>query len=1585
MPQKEEKILPKFLNLDESFESMGPDDSPFIKNITDEINANPEQGNGSNTPLQEGSNVLSLTPIRSNERVPGVILPAGYNKNIGSFESELTQECYCFEYNDAGNHSICILDGNTGIWTRVIVDPNLQFTDNQENFIAPHKVRLWVVLDAQRNIVEKYLLFTDGNSWQKWINVIAAVKTDGFNSSLFPYWNLAQPHFDRRELLEWAVRPCMINPVVSVIPNTGADVGKINRLIDQGFQFAQVFNNTDGRPSANLSPYSLPLIIKSEDFLNNPDNLSKNALVTLYAGSCMVESIDLYVRKTAKNVAGVASTISWGKWLKYDRIYKYIDPATGDYWLRTNPWSGMNYDPVFNTIQYIFDNSKLADIPVIDTDALQNDIPQTSMALTDLGDSAALSNNRYGYDNLPASTLSNLDAQAIEKEGTSCLIPNRKIRLYAYIGRDGDRLSWESQVGYYNGSDTLIRFGGMQVGPDANIEVSVDQSTFFNLNFADKNALRVYLKGTPYYADGNWYQVNSDNTMVKLAGPLDISNSDVQQFIQNVFLQQGYFVCVFNLQVPAGRYIATLGRHNVPSSGDYRNTSTYIIGIADSRKKSQGTFTNNNHLITYLSGFGGNTSVVSFSKEQEIDCTSGDVDVWGNGQDLFYVYCPFISGGSYRFIEGYLQESQTSPIPVDYFPYTMTQGFNVIGEITDKNGFYFGSYRGPNSNFSDAFFTVRLNCQYPVTFNIQTSGAGNGYRPNPVAYLSDHNSGVVGDCNRVIYSGRITSLDGTVGYSDIAISIKDGETVYTNQDGTFTLVVHNGKQSARISNVYVNAGGNFLLTIANCGFIPVFNYNDGLVACISCQVRNYPVPLNLAVNAQGGTEYSLKENGSYSIGCACADLAGRLGYVNPIVDRTVPSFLQRNDVLPTFFRMILKGALKLNPDLKWFAPYVSGQLNILNYIQWIGDSIVYIDNNGNVVTDAASAVFCSISIQSLYNNNIGRNFSLLASYQFAPEDRLRVLDDGNGNLLDTATYGDPIDLQILGTNYNQAAMTAGIIPNNSTVPIVNNNISNSTTVNTTAAPTITTIQTTQNNTSITLYVRYDSRLNKLINNNGFWIEIYTPSQQSEEIPFNELKWYPVVNGEVAEFVGFDSGISVYNYPDQIDILFWDTYLFSRNITIPNIGDKSFGHPFESPNISDNFGANITSGGRKWVKNTDAKQLIYKSDVIRSNVFTTGGMINGLGIFVSTNRKDFSQNPFGGIMATITQRSIILFICENDWFTTNFDYHYTYPNAQGVMVVNLDQGISTPSQKIGDNFGMSAEDTGSMVIWDRYVSWYDRKSEAFVICNYQAAEDISDITDQEGKKYGIKSYLKKKTQFITNWNLSHEKSNRFDVTCGIDIPRKSIHLTFRPRRKSTNDISSYVNQRRNEQLNYQETVIYSLDKKRWTKFVGYTPESYGTVRGNYTGIEMIAFAAGVPYTHNNVSDSFLTFFGQLTEAVFVANFNKQIEFVKILQSIALDCNSPFLIDLIYSEEGYSYSYLPVNYFVLKENLFYGHLLRNMVSYPPIDPKKIFLSMLHDGKRNFGTYFLCRFVGISGRKYFQLTDIYYSYSYSSPEKK
>lgn len=1568
MAQDSGKILPQFLNLDKAYEGLEPVESPFMKGLTWDINANPGSEIGTNNSSGEGQNMFALTPLRSN-RSFDISLPSGYNKNLGAFESPVTKELYYFNFNSAGKHGIYNINGDTGVASVVIIDPKLAFTDNQEGFIGLRAI-IRYVKDKDGVITEKHLAWTDGKKWQGWINVIAAIGSSGYNEALFPYWKTMPPHFDREELLEWAVRPPMVRPIVTELANTAADLGKVNRIADKAFRFAISFQNTDGRFST-LSPYSLPLTVKSDDFSNDTNNLPKNASLKFVAGSPLTEKVFVYYQQS-ESTDVLDPTAVWGDWKLYDTIDKFDLPATGNYWLRTNPWASFNYDPIFNTIEYVFDNSKLGQLISPEfAQMIQTGMPQISQAVTDLDDAAILCNNRYNYNNFSKSLIDKLSVAVKEKTVSTCSRSMRTVYLYAYVGQCYPDFSYTSQVGYKVGTDTQVRFGGLRISRDTNSRCNIDvnESKFFNLDFSDREAFRVYLKGTHYYADGEWYIVRSDNSLDPVGDIFDFGNNDVLKQVQQIFEDGSYFVCRFKLTVPAGRYIATIGRHNVSSNEDYKNKSTYIYGIANSRVKST-TVIGDNTLVSIKP----NAITPGFSKEMEIDCVNGNVDVWGNNADLFYIYCPYnqsnSNNGKYRFIEGYLKEEQGNPLPVELFPYDMADKNNRpnqddCGQLTDKNGFYWGYTKASDSSTTDIRFICKLNCGYPTRFKIPTAQSGIGWRKNADSYIASQNSnGTVGACNRIVVNGTVKDIPGLVGYSNIAVSVKDGPTVYSRTDGTFTMILHNGASTIRVSNIYVNAGGNFLITSQNCGQIPLFNFNENLVPCSNCNQRIYPTPYDIRVAIQSlNNIVSLKQGGKYSVGIAGADLAGRIMNVNVVDDVEVSTFLQRGNINATYFQLLINSLFNIaaeNPDIKWVAPYVSANVNQKRSVQWVGDSIIYLDNNGNTVNDPSGASFVKIVIGSLYDANIANNFNLLSAYQFVKGDRVRILDNGDGTLFTNSIFGDTVDIQVLGTNYNQVAINAGLLP-----PQTNTILSNTT-----------------ETSDVGIILKYDSRLDRVFEKTGFWIELYTPKQTSDVIPFFEVGgFYPVIRGAVSEFAGYNLGVPVYNVLASINIDFWDTYYLQRTIA-----GKYFNHPFESQNVTDSWGANVTSGGRLNVENKDAAQAWAGGDVIRSDTFRKTGITNGLAMFKTENRKNYGIYPFGEIVFAHTKRNIVTFNCTNDWFTVEYNMPYARMSQNGLVVTNLDENLSLPMKKDGPMYGLEKEDIGTVVIDADFFFWYDRKNTSFVKCNYGSATDVSQqLGDERG---GIQSYLNTKTFFINEWNDSHGKNSRFDVVAGIDSERGNVYLTFRPRRAATTELSSFVNNRRMLDLRHQETFVYSIQYKGWLPCANFTPEAYGRLRGNWANVEFVLFASGKPYYHNNTpNDSFLNFFEHQCEPVLSAVLNKGKDTVNILQAISQEINgSKMFADLIYDTQQNSMSYIPANYFDEREKLFYAEVLKNMVSYPSINPDELFRSMLHDGKRMFSNYFVCRMVQkyTDLGKYFQFTGLNYLFTNSHTTK-
>ena len=274
-------------------------------------------------------------------------------------------------------------------------------------------------------------------------------------------------------------------------------------------------------------------------------------------------------------------------------------------------------------------------------------------------------------------------------------------------------------------------------------------------------------------------------------------------------------------------------------------------------------------------------------------------------------------------------------------------------------------------------------------------------------------------------------------------------------------------------------------------------------------------------------------------------------------------------------------------------------------------------------------------------------------------------------------------------------------------------------------------------------------------------------------------------------------------------------------------------------------------------------------------------------------------------------------------------------------------------------------------------------------DYGRATDITLEDAQMGEQGGVQSYINTKMQFIGLWNDTHAKKDRFDIVSGIDTERGLLYLTFRPRRNNANELWSYVNTERDVNLSMQETLVYSIEDRKWSMFVGFAPEAYGRLKGNAANVEMFSFAAGLPYYHNNTPNtSYLQFYGIDSEPVFTCVFNDEGALNKIAQSVSHDCNNVgWFIDSIYTNEKNSFSYIPLNYFKKKENMYYAPLLRDANSYPNPFNNETWRSMLVDGKRIFGRYIVFRMVGDDNypNTYRQLNNVYLLTTESVNNKK
>lgn len=1527
------KIKALSVNTDIDELLMKDDEGRFIKNyrIDTNANANLATGTGSNAP--SGANFGIRTKLRSNDKVWKIdapLLPSGKNKKIGGGYCATTNEYYYFNFNKKGVHGIYVIDGDTMLISKVLVDPTLNFSSNPLYEIPSHCMELWLVYDsddvATRKVKEKYLLWTDSNNWQGYLNVKASMKTNGFDATIFPYWTLKQPHFDRRELFEWPVRPIMPAPTINPVELTDADKGKHNSMLLRSFQFAVETFYTDGRPST-VSQWSEPYYLDKSSCNINSQNLKRCVDITMQAGSPMTERIRILVKNCD------------GDWYAVETINKYStcdenDPSIikDDYWKRIKPWDAYSYDPVFNTLTYRFCNNKeCKQVSQTDVLRIQSDMPLRTVGLTAVGNTMLLADNEYGYPNVNCETLKNISLSVENvKNKEQCVTPSRKITLYAFIGRDGSF----NQLGYKMATDdTVVKFGGVTKGPGGVISVDPGESDAFNLNFGDKTGPLLYLAGTPLYAIGKQYKVNPDFTK-ELFGIPDMSLQENKDLVASVYNQGGFFIWQFDFSsIPPSKYIARLAGHSCSESEDYAITSTYCAGITDSRLCRHGNIFNS----------------VLEPQEIEIDCCNADVDLWGNGKDSFFIFCPYSykegDNQRWRFITGNVYEDSKDSLPVPLIKYLPDQGFpNYVraGYYTDHNGFYWAYTARGDAKTSNVDFWSKFNCVIHVqnTFIAQTRNLPakeRGYYPNEMIYLDSFNAGKFGDCNRILVRGKITDCDGVTGLSGVSVTMTRGDSAITGSDGSFEMVVHNSNVQIRTDRIYFNTGGICLLNTCDCSCDPVENYSDAFVPCISCNIRVYPTTLSRKYKLSLKPLKSMKGGGRNGVGMNEWDLAGRCGFINNIGYLDIPTFLEKKNFDPSLMKATITNPLKLRPSTKWVSFFRTANLNYSTYLQWVGDKIEFLNTKGEVVQSSSAAVRARITIQSLNEFNKAQTFGNTTKYQFVQGDIVRIYDDGNNNMFDPLTSDGFLDFNILGTNWNQANEDLGVVE---------------TSVVAGAVTTKTTVPVEDGKSFI---IPFDKRLIPLQKTCGFWLEIMRLKTCSTAEKYCEITgMYPVINGEIVEFKGFDTnGVPLYDLIKEIVFNTWDTYYQRRFFKIKDCGGKFFNHPFESASISDYWGDNCGSCGREWVRNENAEQRWHPLDTIKSDDFVNDGGYNGLGTFRDANRKVFKGQHWGPITGVHADNSIVAFICGNNWFLTDFNMNYLRATETGVVLANLDNSLSEPKQKIGMEFGCALVNKGAIVIGDNFITWPDSLKSGVIIMDYRGAGNVGEIDND--------SYFSDKFQFVNKFNseLSPDAylDNLIDIIMGYDPMYKDILITFRPRRNFTDDINSYINDERETFLAMQETFVFNMGMKKWVRYAGYAPEGYGQMDKAKTGKELLSFAKSYPYTHNSAGvNTFNTFYGVKTQAVQRIIFNDGKDKEKILQAWAIESNNhKHVITNIRTNEVNCFSYVPSAYMKKKENIWYSKVLRDMNSYPSADPVYAYRRMLIDGKRLFGTFF------------------------------
>lgn len=805
------------------------------------------------------------------------------------------------------------------------------------------------------------------------------------------------------------------------------------------------------------------------------------------------------------------------------------------------------------------------------------------------------------------------------------------------------------------------------------------------------------------------------------------------------------------------------------------------------------------------------------------------------------------------------------------------------------------------------------------------------------------------ECNRYLIKGNLKDTEGNalVGAN---IGYTGSQFVMTDGFGNFSLIAHQNTSFDRSDYFIISNVGSACTIVCvdseDCTLCCEDTYQEITLddtPCVLCEKLEIDMG-DFVFKKINFPDRGLK--GRYGIGVVGWDCYGRIvtGGVNVIDYINVPECWTKHPLISWSW----DGLNLLPQEVKYISFYMTKNLNG-NYIQWVADAFDLLDENGNVTTNRGKAVAVAVDMKSLLQYNIINKFNTLATYQFAEGDILKIIDDCE----------NPIIYRITGTTFGTPDTTA--LEQELTVT---NNVGDTATTKTNYA--------TSNGS--TIIIPFDGQIDALLDRCAVKIEIVRPYQcEDNQYPFFELCcMIPVYNGvPMADFCCGGSGESGSSGSGEsigcvLDA--FDTYKIFRNIPlISGCTANPDDDPYFSNNVTDFWGAGVGSFGRIGVKNPYAQRIWEQNRVSRSLAWINNGIINGLSTFWSENVKDYDTQNFGGIQAMYAFRNFVGFICTQDFFSADYKVPYLYNDGNQIRVTSLDQNLGEPKQKSGMNYGCFQENTSSIVFNDG-LSYYYSQNE-YVMCDFNIATDIG--------KEGVKSWMIDKNKYLQNFNkaIANEGTYEyflFEVISGYDPMNDEVITTIRPRNGLSQNTKSFVNENRDIRIEVGETIVYNTTLKVWTNFRGYVPEYYGKLKNANSGMQMYTFVNGVPYQHNNLKDTYCTFYGHKQTPVIEVLVNNTDSKVKIFQSASQEIlPQTMFVDRIMTEEINSLSYLPMPYWNKKENIFYGAFWRDMASY--WDANYMQESTYFEGKRIFGKFAFMRYVNTydNSDKYFALT--------------
>lgn len=1480
------------INLDLDELRMPPNAALFIKNLTTNVNTN------QSAPGFAGQNSKVLTPLEGNVALTISGMPSGTNYCIGFYSSEQTNEGYFACWNSNNDHTIWVISGDNGQVRKVRQDALLPFVLDPAYFLAEGRMTMEListidpVTEAETNF--KLLVFSNNSGYQGMIDVEASIATDSYSTA---YFTDTSSFYEPVELINLGsalpIRQINLNDPNPYVPTT-EDANRQNLLINAGWQFRIRTWDVWGRPSEWGIISNVFTVLTGGGCISTSNGLSRCVNLCFDAGSPIIKFITVaYRRGVGNDPSGQTET----EWYETETFRKY-DDSTGVEWYErpynpafVNPNSGISFDLGTNTLTYTFCADKGSN-PIDPSEAARTEpgIPRWSGSAFSVNKTVGLANNVYGFRPVAQEIINQIDfsVKVPDAGQVPCpAAPLRTMTFYAHIYN-----AFQDSHPYIRKTFDIYTFGdgGNTIGPSdtscyvSNFKVAQVFGDQANPGFI------AYLAGTPFKVIGVWGDYNPA-TDVFTPQPIDTIGS-----FPNIKMIQFKFV-----DIPAGKYIVRLASHHATiNDGNLQKTSTQVVGCCPIENAQiawgcrVGYFSNP---IKELVGDCSTGNVNNGGKSNWMFVIlDGNDGVKSNAID------------GYLYEQAGAAPVEMAPCYIHGS--TLGQAGDAYGTFfTDHNGYYYAcsgsQYAGIDilSSLCDGgpmygVFSQTAGCGGST--GKMAHGDGSGMR-NPDYWGNFGNwanqvyiarpGGVVTSypqsARRTIRQTFTVCGQPSVGVPGIPVVMTKCQSQMTDSSGLAIITAHNrynyltaigGSTPPFGSNVipdYGSAPGNRDLLIFSqkggcewnaCGgcntYISdsVVNYLDcgaPATGCSTSQPDRTTCMDDQSVTPNGVGISGLPSGAKLPVAFWLHDVLGRhtapqiktgeLGYVyTPNLNdgatggATSPFSPPYPAMALCSLQLVIPPGLNVGSEFKFLTPLVGDNVIYGDSFSWSADWVQYVDNTG--VTNTTNPTAIRIYFQSLneynkqYNEstNVGWDFVVQSEGQVLPSDIVQFIMNGDGTFL-PSIKGAPITYDKFGAFFtiDYQPELAGL-QNGCLFKV---------------------IRPKQNTTGVNLPYYEQDLVIPIVNGEIVAGTYDIPFKQayllSRSIPVPLMKGQP---GPIPPG-GTPPNPIQYTSSNQNPALATDGY--SQNNTNNNNGvvifqtvdaQTTFPFFFESPSPSDLWGSHLVDHGRVGIPNPYEKQYRVGTEIAVSNPIADKGIVNGMGVFLESNRHVFDRNTFGDITSVLVEMGVCMVICNNDFFITRYNQTQIQIADNGQLLGQNPAGslFTAPQTKVGANYGVIPVNINTIEKYDGMVKFLDNKGHV-IFSDFSSAKPV--------ERDGYLGYILQKISFtnirnltpntngLTYWHGRTDPKNMEYVLSNFNIP----HI----------GAPSYINTQSQPNLASNETYIFDLLPDPETgkigklkTFASYTPEMFGKLPGFWLQRQFLSFKNGIPYIHHN---------------------------------------------------------------------------------------------------------------------------------------